>query len=504
MALPTAPSTLVFCHSVNGPSSKPDPLAQLRHDLRTPVNQIIGFSELLREDAQGSGQNAQVADLKRIQLAARQLLELFNTKLNVEALSGLIKRPTAGHTTAHRRAAGPPPEARGETGFFARYNGHVLVADDNESNRDMLTRRLQRQGMKVETATDGRQTLELVRNGTFDVVLLDIIMPGLDGFNVLQQLKADPQTRHVPVIMISALDELESVIRCIEAGAEDYLPKPFNPILLRARLSACLEKKVLREAEQRHLRTIQETQRRLDAELAEAANYIRSIFPPPSETPLRVDWKYQPSTELGGDAFGYHWIDADHFAVYLLDVCGHGVGASLLSVAAINVIRSGSLAKTDFRDPGAVLSALNNAFPMERQNNMYFTLWYGVYHAPSRTLRHASGGHPPALLLKPSAEDGSACEQLRSPGLIVGAMENVVYNSQSCSVPPGTSLLVLSDGCYEIRDPMGQMMEFGQFEDFMQEHGTSPDGLEKLLSWVRDRHGDGPLDDDFSIVRIQF
>jgi sigma-B regulation protein RsbU (phosphoserine phosphatase) len=330
------------------------------------------------------------------------------------------------------------------------------------------------------------------------------MMPGLDGFSVLQELKSDPQTRHIPVIMISALDEIEGVIRCIEAGAEDYLPKPFNPILLRARISASLEKKVLREAEQGHLRMIQETQRRLDAELAEAANYVRSIFPPPTETPLRVDWKYQPSTELGGDAFGYHWIDDDHFAVYLLDVCGHGVGASLLSVAAINVLRSGALRDTDFRDPGAVLAALNNAFPMERQNDMYFTLWYGVYHEPSRTLRHASGGHPPALLLKPSANGPAAFESLRAPGLIVGAMENVVYNSQTCAVPPGASLLVLSDGCYEIRDAIGQVMEFDEFAKFMQAHGTSPQGLDDLLSWVMERHGDGPLDDDFSILRVRF
>src|SRR5207237_734514 len=160
-------------------------------------------------------------------------------------------------------------DGRGETGFFARFNGHVLVADDNENNRDMLTRRLQRQGMKVDVATDGRQALEFVRRQPFDVVLLDIMIPELDGFSVLHQMKADQQTRHIPVIMISALDEVDSVIRCIEAGAEDYLPKPFNPILLRARIGACLEKKSLRDAEQSHLRTIEETQRRLAEELAE-------------------------------------------------------------------------------------------------------------------------------------------------------------------------------------------------------------------------------------------
>jgi sigma-B regulation protein RsbU (phosphoserine phosphatase) len=471
---------------VNAAPVSNDPVAQLRHDLRAPVNEIMGCS-----------------DLGKIQLAARQLLDLFNSRITAEALARLGLPPASGRTAAHSRAGSPLSDGRGETGFFARYNGHVLVADSNEENREVLTRRLQRQGMKVDTVTDGRQTLELVRTQPCDVILLDTMMAGLDGFSVLQQLKADPQTRHIPVIMISAVDEVESVIRCIEAGAEDYLPKPFNPILLRARIGACLEKKLLREAEQQHLRTIEETQQRLAAELAEAAHYVRSIFPPPAETPLRVDWKYQPSTELGGDAFGYHWIDADHFAVYLLDVCAHGVGASLLSVTAINVIRSAALPNTDFRDPGAVLAALNNAFPMEKQNNMYFTLWYGVYHAPSRTLRHASGGHPPALLLKPDG-GSAASEQLRAPGLIVGAMADLPYAAQTCTIPPGASLLVLCDGCYEVRDAIGQMMEFAEFEKFMQTHGTAPEGLDMLLAWLRQRHGDGPLEDDFSIVRIQF
>jgi sigma-B regulation protein RsbU (phosphoserine phosphatase) len=496
-----------------------DPVAQLRHDLRTPVNQILGYSEMLQEDAEAAGQTATVPDLQKIQLAARNLLGLINTKLNTEGLAGLGLATTTQASAAPAREPGTATLARpaslaadpdpGRDEEPATFSGRVLAVDDNENNRDVLARRLQRHGLSVATAENGRQALERVRAEPFDLVLLDIIMPELDGYSALQQMKADPQTRHIPVIMISALDELDSVVRCIEAGAEDYLPKPFNPTLLRARIGACLEKKALRDAEQQHLRTIEETKRRLDEELAEAAHYVQSILPPPSEAPLPIDWKYQPSTELGGDAFGYHWIDPDHFAVYLLDVCGHGVGASLLSVTAINVIRSGSLPNTDFRDPGAVLSALNTAFPMERQNNMYFTLWYGVYHAPSRTLRHASGGHPPALLLTAPpagapADAPAPSSRLHAPGLIVGAMDGLTYESQSCPVPPGAQLFVLCDGCYEIRNAAGDVMEFSEFEQFMQAHGRQPDGLDQLQQWVRARHGDGPLDDDFSIVRIRF
>jgi DNA-binding response OmpR family regulator len=133
----------------------------------------------------------------------------------------------------------------------------LLVVDDNEDNRYTLSRRLTREGYTtVVTATDGREALDLLAARPFDLVLLDVMMPELNGYEVLERLRADDRLRHVPVIMISALDQLESVVRCIELGAEDYLPKPFNPVLLRARVGACLEKKRLRDQELRYLRDV--------------------------------------------------------------------------------------------------------------------------------------------------------------------------------------------------------------------------------------------------------
>jgi sigma-B regulation protein RsbU (phosphoserine phosphatase) len=304
--------------------------------------------------------------------------------------------------------------------------------------------------------------------------------------------------------MISALDELDSVTRCIEAGAEDYLPKPFDPTLLEARIGACLEKKALRDAEHGHLRKIEETQNRLDKELAEAAAYVRSTLPVPTESPLPVNWKYRPSSELAGDSFGYHWIDDEHFAAYLLDVCGHGVGACLLSVSAINVLRSGSLPGVDLRNPGEVLAALNNAFPMEKQNNLYFTLWYGVYHAPSRTLSFASGGHPPALLLEPTTSGAFQSRRLSSNDMIIGVMEDTPFSTQNCTILPGARLYVLCDGCYEIRNASGEMADYAAFEAFMKAHADSPDPLGDLENWAIAQRGESILEDDFSIMQIQF
>jgi len=206
---------------------------------------------------------------------------------------------------------------------------------------------------------------------------------------------------------------------------------------------------------------------------------------------------------LGGDAFGYHWIDADHLAMYLLDVCGHGVGPALLSVTAINQIRAGTVPGADQRDPGAVLSALNNIYLMEKQNNLYFTLWYGVYHAPSRVLRHASGGHPAALLVDKSSGQPVGSRVVET-GMIIGAIEDMRYVTGSVEIPPGAQLFVLCDGCYEINNTAGKELAYADFEAFMTQHASEPDGLEKLFRWAQSENGSPSLPDDFSIVRFQF
>ncbi len=467
-----------------------DALSRLRHDLKTPVNHILGYSELLEEELGDRGVSG-LDDLQRIRQASKTLLDLIETRLSDASIPAIEPASSASQIF--------PETAPSETEVTIK--GRILVVDDDAANRDVLGRYLLRQGHSTADAADGCAALKRLREETFDAVLLDVLMPELDGFAALLEIKADPALRHLPVIMISALDELAGVVRCIEAGAEDYLPKPFNATLLRARLGACLEKKHLRDQEQEYLRTIEETQARLSSELTEAANYVRSILPKPEREPFPIDWSYVPSTELGGDAFGYHWIDADHFAIYLLDVCGHGVGASLLSVSAINVIRAGALIGTDLRDPAAVLEALNDAFPMEEQNNMYFTVWYGVFRCPTRRLIHASAGHPPALLIGP---DSKHADEVLEPGTIIGVVPKKKYTAGRLTIPPGATLIVLCDGTYEIRTAEGHMLDFDTFREFVGREGCQPDFFQRLLDWVHQLRGEASLDDDFSVLRIVF
>src|SRR5262249_22158326 len=142
--------------------------------------------------------------------------------------------------------------------------GTVLVVDDDAKARALLARRLARQGFGVRTGARGLEAAAAPDKASVDVVLLDVLMPDLDGYEVLRRLKADPARRDLPVLMVSALDEVESVARCLELGAEDYLPKPFDPVILRARIGACLEKKRFRDQESRHLHELAEWSRTLE------------------------------------------------------------------------------------------------------------------------------------------------------------------------------------------------------------------------------------------------
>jgi adenylate cyclase len=237
----------------------------LDHEVRTPLNQIIGYAEMLQEEARARALDSFVADLERIHAAGRELLRCVVEHF-VPAVDGTgLPSPAAesGVTTFIRRQTVSPTRSAG-CDAASVITGTLLVVDDDESNRTMLGRRLARLGHQVTLAENGRHALEKLRAQPFDVLLLDIQMPELSGYEVLDELKADSALRAIPVIVLSASSETDRVAHCIELGAEDYLLKPFDPVLLQARISACLEKKRLRDREQLHLRQIEQGKQRSD------------------------------------------------------------------------------------------------------------------------------------------------------------------------------------------------------------------------------------------------
>jgi adenylate cyclase len=252
-------------------------LIAMRRDMLTPLNAIIGNSLLCQEAAVELGKPDLVSDFKRINQASYNLHQLFESEdfgQRIDVGGNSIAVGSAAHavsgTAGQPVKAGVPADFPGKPGI--QYSGNLLVVDDDAMNRDMMARRLQRSGFNVITAENGRVALEHLKRQSFDLVLLDIIMPELDGFHTLEFIKADPKIRHLPVIMLTALDDVDSTVRCIEAGAEDYVPKPFNPVILYARLNASLEKKRLRDQEQAYLAELQ-------AERANSDRLLLNVLP---------------------------------------------------------------------------------------------------------------------------------------------------------------------------------------------------------------------------------
>ena len=275
-------------------------LGQWRHELNTPLNLIVGYCEMMLEDARAAGDELRVAPLTEALAAARDAMSTIHDLLPatgeaespaIAALEGSMRmvhdritaatdramataaavadpsvaddlarvREAAGRLTAvaeglARSEAGSGASARSEPGGKGGVAcNRVLIVDDIEANRELLARRLRREGCEVSLAASGPQALEALRRDSFDLVLLDVIMPGMNGIDVLKRMKADEALREIPVLMVSALDDMENVVHCIENGAEDYLPKPFNAALLRARVHACLEKRRLRATESEYM-----------------------------------------------------------------------------------------------------------------------------------------------------------------------------------------------------------------------------------------------------------
>ena len=253
--------------------------------------------------------------------------------------------------------------------------------------------------------------------------------------------------------------------------------------------------------ERRNRREV-EREEELQRDLEKARSYVTSLLPPPRPTgAIRTDWKFVPSAQLGGDAFSYGELDQDHLAVYLIDVCGHGVGAAIHSVTALNVLRQRALPNTDFRDPAQVLSSLNAMFQMEDHGGLYFTAWYGVYSLRDRRLAFASAGHHAAYLYA----HGRSPRALRTRGLMIGGAPQARFATEIVDVPPDATLYLFSDGVFETTTPDGRQCGLDDLLKLLAgADAVMPGEAARVHGLVRDRSRPGPLDDDFSLLLIRF
>jgi serine phosphatase RsbU (regulator of sigma subunit) len=328
--------------------------------------------------------------------------------------------------------------------------------DDVEMNRDLLTRRLKQLGHQVETAVNGREALEKIASGEFDLVLLDIMMPEVDGYKVLEALRADGTLDRLPVIMISAVTEIDSVVRCVEMGATDYLPKPFNPVLLKARVGATLEKKRLRDRERLWAKSME---RELEIGREIQASFLPEELPRPDGWEIAA--RFTPARQVAGDFYdAFPLAGGSRIGLVVADVCDKGVGAALFMALFRSLLRA--FAEREFAEPshsdddriqGTIVATNDYIARTHGASNMFATVFFGVLDPATGALAWVNAGHEAPVV---SGASGVAA-RLSPSGPALGMMPGMKFEVRTSRLEPGQTLLAFTDGVTEAKDPSGRL-----------------------------------------------
>jgi serine phosphatase RsbU (regulator of sigma subunit)/signal transduction histidine kinase len=485
----------------------------LRHDLRTPINAIKGYGEMLREDAADGGAKSFVADLDNLLKEATLLLARID---GLVTYSGGDAQPSEGAAHAATEIAAPTglvqsllkavhPVAANEADIAAARPGRILVVDDNASNRELLSRRLQRQGHIVLQAEDGARALALVEKEAPDLVLLDLMMPDISGYDILMRLKREPRYRDIPTIMISALDELDSVVRCIEAGADDYLAKPFNPTLLRARVGASLEKKRLRDQVKAGLERLE---KELDAARTLQIGMLPRTFPVWSpEQPVKVYALMEPAREVGGDLYDCFYAAEGVFCFLVGDVSGKGAPAAMFMARTRSLVRMASelCQRTGFDElsPARIADVVNRELCQNNDESMFVTLFLGFLDTRTGLLGYINAGHPMPYFLRASG----VVEQVDGKPEVPLAMRlGKVYQDQTVSFQPGDAIFVCSDGVMEAMNAAQEFYGNDRLEsDLCVASNVTPEEMVRAVKMHVDAFtGEAAKADDVTMLALRW
>ncbi len=408
--------------------------------------------------------------------------------------------PTLTGDAAIPSDLGPPAPRRA----VERKSARILVVDDIADNRDLLVRRLQREGYHdLQVAADGEAALSLIEAHTFDLVLLDIMMPICNGYEVLERLSGANRLHELPVIVVSALNEIDSAVRCIELGAVDYLTKPFNPTLLRARVNATIEQKRLRDAVRAHLT-------RIEAELDTArklqAGMVPTVFPAPTVArPVEIHAMMESAREVGGDLYDFFFAADGRLAFFIGDVSGKGVPAAMFMAQTKNLLRlmTGFLSRggSGAATPAAILRRVNQELCDSNSMMMFVTGFFGMLDPQTGDLQFSCAGHEAPYLINP---DGLSPVN-GAQGLVLGLNADWVYETAAILMAPGDTLYLYTDGITEAFNPDNEAFSPRRLESVLRQSASL--ALDRLVDEtvvaVREFSGTAPQSDDITCLAIR-
>ncbi|MBZ0269321.1 SpoIIE family protein phosphatase, partial [bacterium] len=390
----------------------------------------------------------------------------------------------------------------------------LLIVDDTVTNRRLLQAILKRRDYEILEAEDGEEALRVVRESLPDLILLDIMMPKKDGYEVCTELHRDPRTAEIPVIFLSAKTQAEDKVRGLELGAVDYITKPYDRAEILARVETHLKLRALSRSMTLANQELRVRQERIEADLRAASVIQRSLLPPDDlrhrYPQLDIAWQFLPCDSIGGDIFNVVRLDEHRLGLYMLDVSGHGVPSAMVTVSVsqqlypqAGILKEISDVPNAYRvaKPSEVLAKLDGHFPIERFGK-YFTMCYAILDVRTGALVSARAAHPPSYLIRRSGE----LERIQPVGTIVGLGGIVPFEDDERQLEPGDRLFLYTDGIVEHPNPAGQRFGDERLERVLS--GSAGGDLDSLCDAVReavDAFGEGlPPEDDITFMALEY
>jgi len=381
----------------------------------------------------------------------------------------------------------------------------VLIADDEMLNRRILRAILRKDGVASLEAADGDEALALVRGERPDLVLLDVMMPGKDGYAVCTELKSDPALADIPVIFISSRDNTEDRVRGLKLGANDYVSKPFDAEEVLVRVRTHLKLRQLNQSLMQLNSELLARQARMEEDLRAAADIQRALLPG-GASPLpsfQVASRFEPYGTVSGDLFNIHRLGPCLMGVFVLDVSGHGVSSAMVTVSVARTLspEGGMVVRERPLTPSEVMRELEREYPFERFER-FFTLSYLLVDTARGTVRYSSAAHPPPLLVP---REGPA-RVLSEGGPLLGVGAGGLFEEGQVRLAPGDRLFLYTDGAFEVSDEAGD--HFGQERLHALLHSRRERPLEALcdevLGALRRHRGNLPVEDDLTLLALEF
>jgi two-component system response regulator len=512
------------------------------HSTNFSITNIILNCDSLLEAEECTNELELTEDIRKIKLAALRLQGLVN---NIESIfTNFLESLNPGNGTGLSPDFIFPSSSNTNeislgniktNGVDSRelLKGKILVVDDNPSNLDLFFQHLTRKGHAVTTCLSAKDALGLLQSQNYDLILLDLLMPETNGDQFLEYLKTSVEFQHIPVIIVSALDEFESIIRCIEMGAEDFLPKPFDPVLLKARIGSSLEKKRLRDQEKLYTQQVEALSEMMAKELEKGRQMQKNFLP--AHLLTRSGWEFSayfsPAQQLAGDFYDLFELPGDRLGIVVADVCDKGVGAALFMGLFRSLIRifSGQAALDGLINPSFNLPSgqglldvnldnlLNNINfePLESiklinnyvainhgEASMFATIFFGILEPSSGKLSYINGGHEPVFIVDSNHQLKT---KLTSTGPAVGMLPDLQFKTAEIILQPGDLLLSYTDGVTEAKSPTGNF--FGK-EKLLNALGSSFNSVDQLMLNIKDsleeHMGEAQQFDDITLLAIKF